>query len=281
MKKQLVTTLLAASALSASAASIHEGLLNYWALEADASDTASSFTESTGATSDNGSVNGTTSFATGLFGNAANLPGGAGNNITVLDGGGSTAGGVANDVDRTGSDLTISVWIKAAAWDTAWQGIVSHGEQNDYRIARRGNNNPALLAYAGGTGDIQTGTSYGATPAGDGLWHHIVATTANGGATQLYVDGVLEATGAGPASIAQSTANNNLLCIGCNPDNGREFNGLIDDLAMWDRVLTPSQIATIHSSGLAGTSLGAITIPEPSTALLGLLGALGLLRRRR
>lgn len=277
--KSTFPLLFLASALSAGAASIHTGLLNYWTLESDATDTASSFAEATGATNDNGVVNGNTAFAAGKFGNAASLDGVAGTNITIIDGGGSTLGGVANDVDRTGSDVSISVWVKATAWSTGWQGVVAHGEGADYRIARRGSNDPILLAYAGGTGDIQTGTTYGSAPGGDGLWHHILATTSNGGATQLYVDGLLEATGGGPSGIAQSNANNNVLCIGCNPDNGREFNGLIDDLAMWDRVLTTEEAGLLYSAGLAGTSLGAI--PEPSTSLLGLLGVLGLLRRRR
>jgi MYXO-CTERM domain-containing protein len=274
-----ILTLLAATSLMGSAASVHTGLLNYWALEADASDTASSFAEATGVTADNGVVNGNTSFSAGLFGNAASFDGAQGSNITVVDGGASTGGGVANDVDRTGSDLSISVWVKANAWSTGWQGIVAHGEQSDYRIARRGSNDPVLLAYAGGTGDIQTGTTFGSAPDGDGNWHHIVAISENGVSTRLWVDGILEATGGAP-NINQSNANNNLLCIGCNPDNGREFNGLIDDLAMWDRAISEDEIGLIYSNGLAGNSLASV-IPEPSSALLGLLGALGLLRRRR
>ena len=276
MKK--ILTLLAASSLAASAASVHTGLLNYWALESDASDTASSFAESSGVTANNGSVNGNATFAPGLFGNAVSLDGVGGSNITVLDGVGSDAGGVANDVDRTGSSVSISVWVKAAAWSTGWQGIVAHGEQGDYRIARRGSDNPVKLAYAGGVGDIQTGTTYGASPDGDGNWHHIVAISEAGVSTRLWVDGVLEATGGAP-NIAQSNANNNVLCIGCNPDNGREFNGLIDDIGMWDRAITESEIGLIYNTGLAGGDLA--SIPEPSSALLGLIGTLGLLRRRR
>ena len=275
MKKQLlIPAFLMAASLSANAAGIHTGLLNYWALETDASDTAGSYAESTGATTDNGSVNGATTFALGLFGNAASFPGGAGNNITVLDGGASAAGGFANDIDRTGSDMTLSVWMDVGAWSTGWQGVVSHGEQNDYRIAR--NKTSDQIATRGGTGDLQSTTVVSATSG----WHHVALTSVNGGDVVMYIDGVEEGTNIG-AAIDQSTANNNVLCIGCNPDNGREFNGLIDDVAIWDRALTPSEIALINSSGLNGTSLGAITIPEPSSITLALIAGLGLLRRRR
>lgn len=277
-----ILALLAASSLAGSAASIHTGLLNYWALEADASDTASGLAGSSGATTDNGSVNGNTSFVPGKFGNAASFDGVAGSNITVADGGASAAGGFANDIDRTGSSVSISVWVQAAAWSTGWQGIVAHGEGADYRIARRGSDNPVKLAYAGGVGDIQTGTTYGAAPDGDGLWHHIVAISENGVSTRLWVDGVLEATGGAP-NIGPSGANggtgNNVLCIGCNPDNGREFNGLIDDIGMWDRAISEEEIGWIYHGGIAGNDLA--SIPEPSSVLLGLIGALGLLRRRR
>lgn len=233
---------------------IENGLLNYWPLDGDASDVASDIPGSSGATTDNGVVNGTASFDAGLFGDAVSLDGAQGNNITVPDGIGSEAGGVANDIDRTASSVSISVWVKATAWSTSWQGIVAHGEQSDYRIARRGEANPVLLAYAGGVGDIQTTTSYGASPDGDGLWHHIVAISENGVSTRLWVDGVLEATGGAP-SIAQSNANNNVLCFGCNPDNGREFNGLIDDIAMWDRAITDQEVTDIFNAGQSGQAL--------------------------
>ena len=84
-------------------------------------------------------------------------------------------------------------------------------------------------------------------------------------------------------SIAPSATNggigNNVLCIGCNPDNGREFNGLIDDIGLWDRELSATEVALIYSSGQNGISLG--QIPEPTTGLLGLLGVALILRRRK
>ncbi|MDB4525534.1 LamG domain-containing protein [Akkermansiaceae bacterium] len=275
MKKQLlIPAFLMAASLSANAAGIHTGLLNYWALETDASDTAGSYAGSTGVTTDNGTVNGTTTFAQGLFGNAASFPGGTGNNITVLDGGASAAGGVANDVDRTASDMTVSVWMEVGAWSTGWQGVVSHGEQTDYRIARNRSRN--TIAGVAGTGDLQPATVVSATSG----WHHVALTSVNGGDVFMYIDGVQVGSSIG-AAINQSEANNNVLCIGCNPDNGREFNGLIDDVAIWDRALTPSEIELIHNEGLAGNSLGAIAVPEPSSITLALIAGLGLLRRRR
>ena len=283
MLKTLIPSLIVAAACSANGASIHEGLLNYWTLDTDAADTAGSFVEATGATTNDGSVNGDTTFGAGLFGGAASLPGGAGNNITYLDGPGSDAagadGGVANDIDRTGSDMTLSAWFNASAWDTGWQAIVAHGEGTDYRLARNRARSPIELAGVAGTSDFQPSTTFGVAPDGDGLWHHILITAVEGGDSTFWIDGVPEGTQGG-ASIQPSPDNANLLCIGCNPENGREFNGRIDDVAIWDRALSADEIGQIFDGGQAGLSLGAI--PEPGAAmLLSFAGVLMVLRRRR
>ncbi|MDB4489211.1 hypothetical protein N9017_03760, partial [Akkermansiaceae bacterium] len=53
----------------------------------------------------------------------------------------------------------------------------------------------------------------------------------------------------------------NLLCIGCNPTNGREWNGLIDDVAMWDRAITAAEVTAIYDAGKAGNPLSSLFAP--------------------
>jgi len=57
------------------------------------------------------------------------------------------------------------------------------------------------------------------------------------------------------------------------------FDGMIDDVGMWDRVLTQAEVSQIYNAGQSGISLGAI--PEPASALLGFLGLAMMFRRRR
>lgn len=131
------------------------------------------------------------------------------------------------------------------------------------------------MAWQGGNNDIHGGANVN-----DGQWHHFVGTSdAASNVHTLWIDGVNMASQGLTGSI---TSDPNLpLMVGENPQaNGREWNGEIDDVAIWNRALSESEILQIFNAGQAGTSLGAI--PEPTVGLLGLL-SLGLLtiRRRR
>jgi len=257
MKLTIVTyAAIIAATTSAHAATVHAGILNYWTLDGDANDTAGSLSGNASTVADNGGVAGTAGAATiassgGLFGGAATFERDV-----------STDGRVAipdsADVSFSGENLTTSLWLDFDNTGSRWQAILGKGESDDYRFSSHNNSNNA--AYAGGTGDINSGVNIR-----DGNWHHIVATTTEGGATQIYVDGALAGTNAGPASTGSGN---------------RMWDGRIDDVAQWGRVLTPEEVSEIYDAGVAGVSLG--EIPEPSsTLLLGLSGLMLTIRRRR
>lgn len=126
------------------------------------------------------------------------------------------------------------------------------------------------------------GTDLGATFTNaslfDGDFHHLVLTyDSTGGANRVtaYLDGVAQ-------TITYTSANapTNFANFGFDPSLGARnvrgtigafFDGTIDEFAMYDGVLTSTQVQSHF----------AVMIPEPSAALLGGLGLLGLLRRRR
>ena len=73
--------------------------------------------------------------------------------------------------------------------------------------------------------------------------------------TALYVDGVRHGVNATKPVL---TANAARLMIGENPEaRAREWEGEIDDIAIWNRVLTPAEITTLYNGG-TGTPLSAI-----------------------
>ena len=171
-------------------------------------------------------------------------------------------GGNEDELEFPNGSMTIAGWFKVGAFDKSWQALLSKGEGSNYRIARRGDGN--AVGYAGGVGE-------GADDVGsvnDGQWHHFVAVSDATGAafgTALYIDGVLHGINATKPVL---TATTKRLFIGENPDSlGRQWNGSIDDLAIWKRVLTGGEVATLWNSG-AGLPLSTLpSIKPPSEPL--------------
>jgi hypothetical protein len=74
-----------------------------------------------------------------------------------------------------------------------------------------------------------------------GTWSH-VGVTVNGTAVQCYIDGVLAYSGTGGY---QATTNTDPLDIGLDYTN-RYFDGAIDDVRLYDRVLSASEIEALY-----------------------------------
>ena len=91
-------------------------------------------------------------------------------------------------------------------------------------------------------------------------WHHIVARQ-EGTTASLYVDGILCATGAVPA-IGNETGS---ITIG-RFDGGKNyyFNGRIDDVRIYNRALTDSEIAQLFPKNEAGPSPSPPAPKEPA-----------------
>src|SRR5678815_5325687 len=87
----------------------------------------------------------------------------------------------------------------------------------------------------------------------DGLPHHYVATINVTGANAdlaVWVDGV-EFSGTYAMSWPASTAKSSLVTVGMDTAGltGFEWNGVINNVAMWDRVLTDAEISHLNSVG--------------------------------
>jgi hypothetical protein len=297
MKKSLKATILASGALVAlcgssnAASTLSNGLVNYWNFDDNLTDQAHGLPGSASTVQDDGSfagANGTggISYAPGLFGSATSQDGASGaaenNGFVEVPRSGDTLYGTGTA--HTANTLTTSIWVNSAGFDTSWQSVISHGEGEQYRIARRGGSN--FAGYAGGVGEGPEGSQ-----AINSGWHHILAISEGGLSTRLWIDGILDSTGGAPvindqgnsAAPGGTTPNLN---IGANPQTGgqnREWNGLLDDVAQWNRVLTDEEIQALYGGGpnSAQSLETLLAVPEPSSALLGFLGLSFLFRRRR
>jgi hypothetical protein len=110
-----------------------------------------------------------------------------------------------------------------------------------------------------------------------GEWHHVLITD-NAGTVTVYIDGVQDSNNLSYSKSGTYTFQNSSIgawlrgAAGGTPTINNQFNGLIDDVAIYNEILGSSQI-----TALAG---GTNPIPEPSGPLLLALGGLGLALRR-
>ena len=170
-----------------------------------------------------------------------------------------TIGGDEDHFDSLGGSLSISAWFSTPGFDADWQALVAKGEGNCWRISRRAGSQK--MGYAGGLADTPD-VGPDVMPE---VMHHVVAITDEtnagglGTGTALFINGVLVAGTPGDPALCEAEGNNGVSpMIGNNPQNtARSWNGVIDELAIWSRVLSGSEIALIYNGG-AGRPISAL-----------------------
>jgi hypothetical protein len=182
----------------------------------------------------NGSLQGGAIFAAGKTGQALSLNGV--DAYVNIDG----YKGVLADAAGVQGAFTVCAWIKTATNGRdiiAW-GTNAGGQRMNFRV-------DTVLRVEHGGGNIR-GTNGPSLI--DDEWHHVVATVPQGGRimdVRLYVDGS-DATPASTTTAAFNLQPNIDVVIGQGgTQGGRFFNGLIDDARIYDRVLSPEEIAWI------------------------------------
>lgn len=242
------------------------GLTAYWNFDGNLFDHAHGVLGSSSLIADDGifdGLNGTdgVSYGSALFGsNSLFLNGADGANAND---GHVRVSGSTDTHFGTNDMLSISAWFKVENFNTKFVTIIAHGEQNEYRIARRIATN--TIYYAGGGLDIVGPNNQ--PNVNDGNWHHVVAITESEVGTRLYIDGQIIATGVN-SNIVDALGVD--LLIGANPETdnaNREWDGYIDDVALWDRLLTHSEITYLYNNG-TGRSLGSLLLELTDYAFL-------------
>ena len=107
------------------------------------------------------------------------------------------------------------------------------------------------------TGAAGTGVAWGSTDVTDGSWHHVVAVHDDpANKLYLYLDG--STTPHAEASInftgdfASTTAAVNVGFLNYNNSPGFHFDGVIDEVALYARALSPAEIAAHYADSLGG-----------------------------
>jgi len=140
------------------------------------------------------------------------------------------------------SDFTIEFWVKTTSTSstgTQWyngKSIVDNevaGVTSDFGTALVG----SKLAFGIGSPDV---TIFSTSNINNGNWNHIaVSWKQSSGEMKLYVNGVNESSGTG--STNQRTASNSIK-LATNNYLGNYFNGDIDEVRIWNRLLPLAEI---------------------------------------
>jgi len=182
-----------------------------------------------------------------LRGAAFVRPDGAAGNCVDLDG----QSGVVEIGDLSQlegmSQLTLSAWVRLDALPAAGRSVAPVGKEQSYRIVI-GSDGAAHFALATtGNAWYSAGTTvdFGSSPLAPGVWYHLAATY-DGANLRSYVDGVAQSTSA--------TAISGTVAVGTSPlrfgdpeaDNVDFLDGRIDEVRIYDRALSPAEIAALH-----------------------------------
>ncbi len=88
----------------------------------------------------------------------------------------------------------------------------------------------------------------------DTNWHHVAVCRTND-QVAFYIDGIGEAPKSYPTTFSFASPGLQIGAGAVNTEADGSFFGLIDELAIYNRGLLPSELAAIHAAGSAGKSL--------------------------
>lgn len=173
---------------------------------------------------------------------AQTLPG---NQALKLDGDGDYASTTITDL--SGSELSIQYWFKGAIM----QSIVRQQGGPGYLVA--GWNGHHILSQDGGTDGVTAGAG-----AVDGNWHQLTVTWKQGAADGFasYLDGqIVERRASADLPIPNIDAQ---VYFGAFNGSGEFAQGQVDEIAIWRRALTETEVTTGWNRRLAGNETGLV-----------------------
>ncbi len=233
--------------LTGAANAADPNLMCWWTFDGNALDTSGN--------ERHGTLNGSPTFGPGVFGQALEFQDNP--DYVTIDGYKGVLGTHA---------FSITAWVKTANPANIEQIVHWGAHVGGQRVEFRINSNRLRISH--GDGNVQ-----GNTDLIDGEWHHVAVTvidnaTASSGDVTFYVDGeddTMESTDPdGWDIVANATLD---VTIGWRPtQQDRPFIGSIDDVRIYDKVLTQEEIQAIMQGGGEGYpfALG----PDPADGAL-------------
>jgi hypothetical protein len=210
---------------------IYSGLIGYWPFNGSGTDDSGGGYNLT--------VTGGATYAPGLFGQALSLDG--------VEGSSAVGSGDDPAFNFGSSDFSVQVWANFASSGGIYTLVekFTGGNGPGWTLSTIGND---LQFWSLPTVDLNGGVSIQT-----GVWQQFVVTR-SGDTFSLYYDGSLATSATAAGALPAST---NPLLIGArNAEDGRNYtvDGLIDEVGIWDRTLSASEVSDLWNGGLANLS---------------------------
>ena len=262
--QRIVMAVLSLAVVGSASAAITDNLILYLPLDSDVSDQSGTAVPTT--------VNNSVTFSgAGIVGNAGGIFNSTGATPTTAN-----YAHTSSELSIGTSDFSVSLWVNGDSTLSVNQNDTALISNKDWNS---GSNNGWVVAR--GTAGTGGGWQWNfTTPAAgrvdfdpdasgtlieDNEWHHIAVTHDRDGMATFFFDGAqigsadisAHATGSIDAGFPTS--------IGTDGPFGDPWdaylNGSLDEVAMWDRVVSSAEIQAIYDSGLNG--VGIPSVPDP------------------
>jgi hypothetical protein len=226
--------------------------IGYWRLD-----------ETAGTTANDSSGNGRNGTYTGGF--TLNQPGAisSGDPAVLLNGSGGRIDNILGTAFNLPNNFSVEAWVKQASTNGVQQ-MISNGS-----IGFEITNGQVEVTFFG-IQDIFTGIN---VPQ-DGKFHQVVETVDSTNHVTVYLDWLSRFTS---TFVSGALSTSNPLALGALPGGGEPFNGVLDEPAFYNHVLSGASVLAHFQAA------GAAAVPEPSPLALAAVagGACGLASWRR
>jgi hypothetical protein len=146
--------------------------------------------------------------------------------------------------------VTIAAWIKTDQIDGQWNRILDKGWTESYNLCIGGDYKGESWFRNHGHLECAGNPITSKTPVVDGQWHFLVGTY-DGQTSKIYIDGKLDVEKKWEKATPMKH-NDVDITIGClavpepNPYDHAFFDGLIDEVRLYNRVLSDEEVQTLY-----------------------------------
>jgi hypothetical protein len=227
-------------------AGINDGLVAYYPFNGNANDESGN--------GNNGTVNGAT-LTNDRFGNA--------NSAYYFDGINNTISIKNNQTLNPSSAMSVAAWIKPANITTNRYYEILRND-GGYLLSFQENGTQLTFGLRTISGNnIETDTPISAADYTDGQWHSIVGLY-DGSNITIFKDGILIGSKSQTGYI--QVLGGGKLSIGSWSDRYEFFNGHIDDVRIYNRALSASEIQQLYRGGTCSSEVVKFTAGTPAKA---------------